>query len=275
MLANRGVILILVAVVSSLSLFVFIASGNPKNGGIERLTEADLKEFLLLPYIDASAYNSTIVQLPALDNLVGIGDFAVISTAEQRSGSLPATSIDFGVTHIATEERADLKWLSSMFVCSPDLSVFVISISKPKSFNEATAHIYQRAGYGFANPSSGIPSTCNPRIESGQYSLVREYDSRIGLTRFSVEMGLVIGVDFMLQDPMQPPGIQYNRDALLAQMNVLIDQLIAFIDGDIKMTEEKEAYYKEIIAAYRKVVPEPEVIKADPDDNKWWEDPDL
>lgn len=190
----------------------------------------DLKAFLNLPYELESDYKQKDAKLHALGNLIGIGDFAIIPRTEVHR---PSATIPIGLT---------------FNVCSSDLSVFSLSFSTPESFDSACDLIIQRIDYlGISNPGM-LPKVCATNLEGKNYSLITIVEQCLGVTRLSVEKGLFIKADFVFRQ--QPLASPVNRDVVIAQINALIDTLIALVDGDNKMADDEEAYYERIKEAY-------------------------
>jgi len=246
--------IIVIFAVSAFSLYANWPVARP----IERIDMsgmmARLGEYLLLPYIKELNYNLKDAELVDLDTLQGIGDFAIISAVES-SESLAASETWYRLS-----------------VCSPDLSVFLVFISKPKSLSVAKDLILERIWQrSFSNPAA-ISGVCTPKLEGEEYSLIIDAEPYVGKTRLSSERGLLIGVDF--RETLQPPGAPDNSSqAVLAQMNAIIDAFIAFVDGDSDMTDEKKEHYLKLKAAYKTVVPDPEVQKPVGPDPFIWGNP--
>ena len=204
---------------------------------------AEHGEFLLLPYIDESGYNSKEAAIPDYDELTGIGKFAIIAVPE--SGNHEASLIG-------------RPWLI-LHMCDSDLTIFRVSIFTPESFREACNLIDLRIREGFFSNSAVIPEVATPKLEGDNYSLTINTEAYAGVTRLSIERGVLIGVDY--RSAMQLVWKPVNEEALLAQMHVLIDSLLAWIDGEIIMTDEKEEYHKNLKAAYKSAVSAPAMVE--------------
>jgi hypothetical protein len=69
-------------------------------------------------------------------------------------------------------------------------------------------------------------------------------------------MGVLIRVDFSPRNGLKSP---VNQEVLVAQMNALIDELFALIDGDKRMADDKSEYYKKLKASYLAAKSRPDV----------------
>jgi len=200
----------------------------------KNMKHAKEKELLLLTDINEADYNTKGAERPEFEDLKGIGDFAIIS-------GIPGSQ----------SSRADPERLS-LNVCSSDFTVFRVYISKPKSLPEACTLIIRRFGnLGFSNALlQTISNYAKPKLEGERYTVLLDTSSYIGLTHLSIERGILIEVEFRRQSALQTKHSPVNREIVLDKMSALVDDLIAFVDGDRKMSDEKLEYYKKIRAAY-------------------------
>ncbi len=194
---------------------------------------AYVKPFLSLPYDRESDYKSKDIQLPNFANVNGVRDFVVVSKIDSKVDS-----------HIVTTNGQ--KWLT-FDLCSPDLSYFTVSVSKPKTCQAACDIILLHTSYQDYSDGSGYHKFNKPNMEAGSYSLITNADRFARVFRLSIERGILIDVVFSpRQQPLSSP---VNKDVIIAQMNELIDGLIALVDGDNKILAEHDEHYVRLKSA--------------------------
>jgi hypothetical protein len=226
---NNRIILLFTLVSFGCSLLL---SAELEGESYAREVLAIVKPQLNLPYDKEADYKSKKAELPGLNTLVGVGDFAVVANVD-----------------VFDSPTKGQEWLS-IYVCSSDLSAFRLSISKPKSCSAACDTILERTvGRGEVYSNHAMIHKFNtPSLKDKTYSLITKHERYTRVFRLSIERGILLQVEFFSdQQPLRSP---VNREVVVAQMKVLIDDLIALTDGDKKTTEEKEEYYKKLKAAY-------------------------
>jgi hypothetical protein len=259
MMVDKQYLVILVVAVFRCSLFANEPTVQHENDETwQRMREerlAKINELLLLTQIIEADYNSKEAKLPDLDDLLGIGDSAIISKI--KISEVPPSIIY--ETPLPSQKRFSLE------LCSPDLTVFHVYIHKPKSFSLACDLIH--GCMGLLAPSSIVPYESigkyyQPKLEGDNYSFIVDRLTDTRLTRLSIERGIIIGVELL--PFLQPPGApEKSREAVLTQMNEIVDALIALFDGGGDITDEQEEHYNKIKAAYKAVEPDPAIVETE------------
>lgn len=230
MIAKRKIIALFM--ILSTNTFLFADDTPAKQDG--RIV--DEKALLKLPYDKEPVYVSNNRPLPDFSNFAGLGDFAVLTKPRPKTYS--------GMDFLEIE------------VCSSDLSVFKVSFGKPMSCKVACDHMFEIvAGEDVTADRSNLFSYIFPRLDGDKYIV----ESKLATPRvlsLNIRMGVLIRVEFSPRNGLKSP---VNQEVLVAQMNALIDELFALIDGDKRMADDKSEYYKKLKASYLAARSRPDV----------------
>jgi hypothetical protein len=189
----------------------------------------DVKIFLKLPYTKLFEMPNKQIDFKFFDGLRGLSSFAIIPEGFQSYDSK-------GV---------------QMKVCTSDLTVFEVSLSRPESCKSACDMILEMAA-GLIPVRKNMRDYFFPKYDNiaGVYSLVNNLVPRLWC--LDTKNGIFINVSYNSESQvLKAPA---NREVLIKQMNLVVDGLLAELNAPQINPNTNDDYYKSLVVEYLEVL---------------------
>ncbi len=201
---------------------IIFANANEMTEALEEINTVDVKDLLMLPY-DAKFDSPRLMILDDLEaivnKIIGIGRFVIVSPIEKEESRL-------------------------LFeVSSEDLTLFSVSIYMPESCQSACEMIF--FDKVLTASSNQVISNLLPKYDSKAYSLLDTM--RTDKYYLCIERGFLFHIGVVRQQPLQSP---VNKETLIAQVNTLMDNLIALFEEKNLVIDNQREYYEWLKAEY-------------------------
>lgn len=186
----------------------------------------DVKKFLKLPYAAQFDKPAQSVNLSALAALAGVSGMAILPEGSQ----------------VYEAKGAALR------ICSSDLSVFDVSISRPESCVAACDMILQMSSELVSVPKKVVGCYAPSYDDASRvYTLIDRENPRLWC--LNVGRGILVYISYDAEEQvLRAPA---NRDVLLRQIGLAIDALVEHLDADARKEKDKrDEHYRRLVAAY-------------------------